>query len=132
MGSATRAPKARARLETSAPNGTHRSSSSVRPCTMAEWKPVIKSVDMKEECKTFAEKLVTDALAQFSVEMEIAAFLKDELDKAYGPSWHCTVGRRFGTYVTHETKNYIFMSVGNLYILLYKCAKSEAMAAATQ
>merc|ERR1711937_405675 len=99
---------------------------------MAEWKPVIKSVDMKEEMKAFAEKTVVDALSTQTIEENIAAFIKEEFDKVYQPSWHCTVGRRFGTYVTHETKNYIFMSVGNLYILLYKCAKSEAMAAATQ
>ena len=62
-----------------------------------------------------------------TIEQEIAGYIKGEFDKAYGPSWHCTVGRRFGTYVTHETKNYIFMSVGNLYILLYKCGKQDGL-----
>ena len=61
------------------------------------------------------------------MEQDIAGYIKEEFDKEYGPSWHCTVGRRFGTYVTHETKNYIFMSVGNLYILLYKCGKQDGL-----
>jgi len=74
-----------------------------------------------------AEKTVLDALGKHSKEMEIAANIKEVFETEYGPSWHCTVGRRFGTYVTHETKNYIFMSVGNLYILLYKCGKQEGL-----
>jgi len=81
----------------------------------------------QEEMKAFAEKVVVDALGQFSVEEEIAGYIKEQFDTSYQPSWHCTVGRRFGTYVTHETKNYIFMSVGNLYILLYKCGKQEGL-----
>ena len=92
---------------------------------------MIKSVDMKDEVKLFAEKVTTDALGMFAIEQEIAGHIKREFDQAYGPSWHCTVGRRFGTYVTHETKNYIFMSVGNLYILLYKCGKQDALQAAS-
>jgi hypothetical protein len=28
-----------------------------------------------------------------------------EFDKKYTPTWHCIVGRNFGSYVTHETKH---------------------------
>merc|ERR1711904_36639 len=95
---------------------------------MAEWKPVIKSVDMKEEMKAFAEKTVVDALSTHQVEQLIAGHIKECFEEAYGPSWHCTVGRRFGTYVTHETKNYIFLSIGNVYVLLYKCGNQDGNA----
>lgn len=31
-----------------------------------------------------------------------------EFDKKYHPTWHCIVGRNFGSYVTHETKHFIY------------------------
>jgi hypothetical protein len=27
-----------------------------------------------------------------------------EFDKKYNPTWHCIVGRNFGSYVTHEVR----------------------------
>ena len=43
---------------------------------------------------------------------DIAAFIKKEFDKKYNPTWHCIVGRNFGSYVTHETKNFIYFYMG--------------------
>merc|ERR1711934_225428 len=103
----------------------------IAAAAMTDWKPVVKSVDMKDEHKAFAEKVVMDALSVHTIEEEIAGYIKQQFDSDHGPSWHCTVGRRFGTYVTHRTKNYIFMSVGNLYILLYKCSKDSALPSAS-
>jgi hypothetical protein len=34
--------------------------------------------------------------------------LLQEFDKKYTPTWHCIVGRNFGSYVTHETKHCAF------------------------
>lgn len=34
--------------------------------------------------------------------------IKREFDKKYGPTWHCIVGRNFGSYVTHEVRLPIF------------------------
>lgn len=34
--------------------------------------------------------------------------------------WHCIVGRNFGSYVTHETKNFIYFYLGQVAILLFK------------
>ena len=46
----------------------------------------------------------TAALEKFNVEKDIAAYIKKEFDKTYNPTWHCIVGRNFGSYVTHETR----------------------------
>ncbi|KAK1328707.1 hypothetical protein QTO34_012282 [Cnephaeus nilssonii] len=35
-----------------------------------------------------------------------------EFDKKYNPTWHCIVGRNFGSYVTHETKHFIYFYLG--------------------
>ena len=51
---------------------------------------------------------------------DIAAFIKKEFDKKYNPTWHCIVGRNFGSYVTHETKHFIYFYMGQIAILLFK------------
>ena len=48
------------------------------------------------------------------------ADIKKEFDKKYGPTWHCIVGRNFGSYVTHETKHFIYLYMGQVAILLFK------------
>ena len=47
------------------------------------------------------------------------ADIKKEFDKKYGPTWHCIVGRNFGSYVTHETKNFIYFYLGQVAVLLF-------------
>ena len=62
---------------------------------------------------------------------DIAAYIKKEFDKKYNPTWHCIVGRNFGSYVTHETKHFIYFYLGQVAILLFKsgwllpCASNE-------
>lgn len=54
------------------------------------------------------------------VNLQIAAFIKKEFDRKYSPTWHCIVGRNFGSYVTHETKHFIYFYLGQVAILLFK------------
>ena len=54
------------------------------------------------------------------IEKDIAAYIKKEFDKKYNPTWHCIVGRNFGSYVTHETKHFIYFYMGQVAILLFK------------
>ena len=51
---------------------------------------------------------------------DVAAYIKKEFDKKYNPTWHCIVGRNFGSYVTHETKHFIYFYLGQVAILLFK------------
>ena len=62
----------------------------------------------------------THALEKFNIEKDIAAYIKKEFDKKYNPTWHCIVGRNFGSYVTHETKHFIYFYLGQVAILLFK------------
>ena len=56
----------------------------------------------------------------FSFFTDIAAYIKKEFDKKYNPTWHCIVGRNFGSYVTHETRHFIYFYLGQVAILLFK------------
>ena len=71
---------------------------------MSDRKAVIKNADMSEEMQQDAVDCATQALEKYNIEKDIAAYIKKEFDKKYNPTWHCIVGRNFGSYVTHETR----------------------------
>ncbi len=86
----------------------------------ADRKAVIKNADMSEDMQTDATEVATQAMEKFNIEKDIAAYIKKEFDKKYNPTWHCIVGRNFGSYVTHETKHFIYFYLGQVAILLFK------------
>ncbi|KAI7798331.1 hypothetical protein IRJ41_025215 [Triplophysa rosa] len=87
---------------------------------MSDRKAVIKNADMSEEMQQDAVECATQALEKYNIEKDIAAYIKKEFDKKYNPTWHCIVGRNFGSYVTHETKHFIYFYLGQVAILLFK------------
>ncbi|WAR01658.1 DYL1-like protein [Mya arenaria] len=87
---------------------------------MGERKAVIKNADMSEEMQQDAVDCATQALEKYNIEKDIAAYIKKEFDKKYNPTWHAIVGRNFGSYVTHETKHFIYFYLGQVAILLFK------------
>ena len=92
---------------------------------MSERKAVIKNADMSEDMQQDAVDCATQALEKFNIEKDIAAYIKKEFDKKYNPTWHCIVGRNFGSYVTHETKHFIYFYLGQVAVLLFKSGWSE-------
>lgn len=67
---------------------------------------------------TISSMLIEFSLSHF--QQDIAAYIKKEFDKKYNPTWHCIVGRNFGSYVTHETRHFIYFYLGQVAILLFK------------
>ncbi|KAG0138085.1 dynein light chain type 1-domain-containing protein [Tuber indicum] len=94
----------------------------VPPSTTPEPKTTIKSVDMTEEMSSIAIDVAKKAISSNNVEKDIAQYIKKEFDTKFGSTWHCIVGRNFGSFVTHETKNFIYFYVGHLAVLLFKTA----------
>ena len=87
---------------------------------MASRSAVVKNADMSEEMQQDAIDCANQALEKFNIEKDIAAYIKKEFDKKYNPTWHCIVGRNFGSYVTHETRHFIYFYLGQVAILLFK------------
>ncbi|CAG7883650.1 dynein light chain 2, cytoplasmic [Brassica rapa] len=81
---------------------------------------VIKSADMKEDMQKEAIEIAITAFEKYSVEKEIAENIKKEFDKVHGPTWHCIVGRNFGSYVTHETNHFVYFYLDQKAVLLFK------------
>ena len=87
---------------------------------MSDRKAVIKNADMSEEMQQDAVDCATQAMEKYNIEKDIAAFIKREFDKKYNPTWHCIVGRNFGSYVTHETKVlYSFTEFSTLFTFIW-------------
>ncbi|KAL9060099.1 MAG: hypothetical protein Q9206_001173 [Seirophora lacunosa] len=80
----------------------------------------VKSVDMTEEMQQQAIEVASDAMEKFTIEKDIAQCIKKEFDSRAGATWHCIVGRNFGSFVTHETKHFIYFYLGHCAILLFK------------
>merc|ERR1712233_26680 len=80
---------------------------------MSDRKAVIKNADMSEEMQQDAVDYATQALEKYNIEKDIAAYIKKEFDKKYNPTWHCIVGRNFGSYVT-RTRHFIYFYLGQV------------------
>lgn len=53
---------------------------------------------------------------------KVSEEVKKEFDKKYKGVWHCIVGENFGSFVTHESKNFIFFEIDEKSVLLFKSA----------
>ena len=68
---------------------------------------------MSEDMQQDAVDCASQALTKYNIEKDVAAFIKKEFDKKYNPTWHVS-------YVTHETKHFIYFYLGQVAILLFK------------
>jgi len=80
----------------------------------------IKAVDMNEDLQQEVIEVAQEAMKEYNIEKDIAQYIKREFDKRKGATWHCIVGRNFGSFVTHETKHFIYFYLGHCAILLFK------------
>ncbi|ORY65626.1 dynein light chain type 1-domain-containing protein [Leucosporidium creatinivorum] len=81
---------------------------------------IVKSADMPEEMQAGAIEIAIEAQDKHEIEKDIAAQIKKEADKRWGPTWHVVVGKSFGSYVTHTSGNFIYMYINQLAFLVFK------------
>ncbi|XP_015899880.1 uncharacterized protein LOC107433141 [Ziziphus jujuba] len=81
---------------------------------------IIKSADMFGDMQKEAVDIAIAAFEKNSVEKDVAESIKKEFDKRHGPTWHCIVGRNFGSYVTHETNHFVYFYLDQKAVLLFK------------
>ncbi|XP_033757291.1 dynein light chain 1, cytoplasmic-like [Pecten maximus] len=83
-------------------------------------KLVVKNCDMSDDMQKYATDCASEAVDKYTIEKDVAAYIKQAFDKKYNPTWHCVVGRNFGSYVTHETKHFVYFYLGPMAFLLFK------------
>ncbi|TGZ66886.1 hypothetical protein CRM22_005106 [Opisthorchis felineus] len=63
---------------------------------MANERAVVKNADMPKEMLNDALNMCAHATEKYGLEKDIAGYLKKEMDRKYGPTWHCVVGQHYG------------------------------------
>mmetsp|Transcript_15722 Transcript_15722/g.17028 ORF Transcript_15722/g.17028 Transcript_15722/m.17028 type:complete len:103 (+) Transcript_15722:139-447(+) len=64
---------------------------------------------------------IIQGVTDFETEgLACAEKIKNEFDQRWSPYWHCVIGRNFGSFVTHETKNFVFFYLGDKAVMLFK------------
>lgn len=82
---------------------------------------------MPDEMATEAKETIITGIdknsAEGVIDMQSACkFVKETMDKKYGASWHCMIGRGFAYDITSNKENLIYGYYGgNVGVLLYKC-----------
>jgi dynein light chain LC8-type len=85
--------------------------------------PVVKTSDMSEDMQAEATALAVKKMRELgNVEQNVAVALRKEFEVKYGPTWHCIIGKRFGSFVTHQTGSFIYFLLGQTAFLLFKSA----------
>lgn len=80
----------------------------------------IKTYDMSEDMIKYSVSTARSAMSKYVIEKDIAGYIKRDFDNKFGANWHCIVGKQFGSYVSHESKHYIYFYIGELSFLLFK------------
>jgi len=66
-------------------------------------------------------RTIIDGVENFDKEgLKCAEMIKQDFDTNWGPNWHVVIGRNFGSFVTHEMKNFVFFYLGDKAIMLFK------------
>uniref|UniRef100_A0A915PQ90 Dynein light chain n=1 Tax=Setaria digitata TaxID=48799 RepID=A0A915PQ90_9BILA len=78
----------------------------------------IRSTNFDEQLQEVVKEVAKRALNHFSAESEVASFIKKKFDELLGPSWHCIVGRNFGSHV--ECTFYVHLIYSKIAVILYK------------
>lgn len=81
---------------------------------------VVKKTDMSEDMQRVAVELSLCALSKYELERDMARFLKTQFDQRFQPTWHCVVGKHFGSFVTSETSTHIYFYLDNIAVLLFR------------
>ncbi|CAH8829212.1 unnamed protein product [Trichobilharzia szidati] len=87
---------------------------------VGERKAVIKYVEMSKEMQQDAVQSAAMAIDKYHDDKDIALFLKKEFDRKYEPTWHCVIGSKFSSYVTHIKQFCIYFSLEDRGVLLFK------------
>ncbi|KHN78612.1 Dynein light chain 1, cytoplasmic [Toxocara canis] len=80
---------------------------------------ILENTNFSEDLQHTAIEVTSQALEKCRIENEIASFIKMYFDSEMGPTWHCIVGRNFGSHIAYES--YIHFTIAKVTILLFKC-----------
>jgi len=89
-------------------------------------KAIIRDTDMIPEMQVEVQDIIISGVenntGQTGFNAEAGAkYIKENLDRKFGPSWHCVIGEGYAVDVTMQKKSMMFMFYnGNLATLVFK------------
>jgi len=86
-------------------------------------KIVVAKSDMSSDILSEATDMLASNIDKIGTTFEAASrAVKEQMDRKFGPTWHCIIGEGFGFDVTHHAKYLLYAFYqGKIGILLYKC-----------
>uniref|UniRef100_A0AC34F4B6 Dynein light chain n=1 Tax=Panagrolaimus sp. ES5 TaxID=591445 RepID=A0AC34F4B6_9BILA len=79
----------------------------------------IKASEMSVEMMEKAVLLADEAMQKYNDDGDIAQHIKNGFDLMC-PPWHCVVGRKFSSLITHEHGYFLYFFIGKLACVLFK------------
>ncbi|KIH69449.1 dynein light chain type 1 [Ancylostoma duodenale] len=76
---------------------------------MSDEKLEVKESDMEEAEQSVVIAVVREAQRLYNVDKDVAAFIKEELDKQLGATWHIICGKCFGSRVSYEMGHFLLL-----------------------
>jgi len=85
---------------------------------------VVKASEMPPELQDEIARLCGELIRKGRLprEVDVAQALKRELEERHKGCWHCIVGRAFGSALSHEAGNFIYLYVDDIAVLVFRTA----------
>ncbi|GMI42061.1 hypothetical protein TrCOL_g1751 [Triparma columacea] len=89
------------------------------------WGAKVKTpVDMPDDMLKDCIQNVTSALEgvdNFEQDgQDVVGNIKKYMDKTWSPNWHVIIGKNFGSFVTHETRCFLYFYYNDKACMMYK------------
>ncbi|KAK6109803.1 Uncharacterized protein BM_BM1368 [Brugia malayi] len=81
----------------------------------------VKETDMESEMIQKSMAIALEAQKQYSLDKDMAFYIKEEFERRFGPTWHCVVGKSFGSSFSYEIQHFILLKFNQLSIMIFKC-----------
>ncbi|EYC21076.1 hypothetical protein Y032_0020g215 [Ancylostoma ceylanicum] len=107
---------------------------------MSDEKLEVKESDMEEAEQSVVIGVVREAQRLYNVDkvtelpaqnprtgsgkkcfQDVAAFIKEELDKQLGATWHIICGKCFGSRVSYEMGHFLLLKCNKVNVMIFKC-----------
>ena len=83
-------------------------------------KPIPLKSDIPNIMKKRAYDLAIESMRKFSSEKDMSEYIKQNFDLEFLPCWQCVAGKDFSVSLSHESENFFFFQIENLWFLLFK------------
>ncbi|VDM54995.1 unnamed protein product [Angiostrongylus costaricensis] len=87
---------------------------------MSDEKFEVKESDMDEVEQAVVMGVVREAQRLYNIDKDVAAFIKEELDKQLGATWHAICGKCFGSRVSYEMGHFLLLKCNKVGGRIYK------------